>query len=134
MFAEHRQDYPSDTAVAEAVARKLGVGRETARRWLVQAVINVGSRPGTTSDEHAEPERLKAENRKLKGGHREILKAASLSSCQCESEGCRPGFAPFFAAWSVPMACPRCRPRSVSRPSRVCGLIGVCSRIAFMLG
>lgn len=32
MFADHRQDYPSDTALAEAVAQKVGVGRETARR------------------------------------------------------------------------------------------------------
>ncbi len=34
MFAEHRQDYASDTALAESVATKLGIGRETARRWL----------------------------------------------------------------------------------------------------
>ena len=54
MIADHRQDYPSDTALAEAVARKLNIGRETVRRWLVQADINAGSRPGTTSDEQAE--------------------------------------------------------------------------------
>ena len=54
MFADHRQEYPSDTALAEAVARKLGVGRETARRWLVQADVNAGTRSGTTSDEQAE--------------------------------------------------------------------------------
>ena len=29
MFADHRADYPSDTALAEAVAKKVGVGRET---------------------------------------------------------------------------------------------------------
>jgi transposase len=77
MFADHRQDYPSDTALAEAVAKKVGVGRETARRWLVQADINAGSRPGTTSDENAEVKRLKAENRKLKEDI-EILKAATV--------------------------------------------------------
>lgn len=26
MFAEHRQDYPPDTALAEAVAKKVGIG------------------------------------------------------------------------------------------------------------
>jgi hypothetical protein len=46
MFADHRQDYPSDTALAAAVASKIGVARETARRWLVQADINAGARPG----------------------------------------------------------------------------------------
>jgi transposase len=77
MFAEHRGDYPSDTAMAEAVAIKLGVGRETARRWLVQADINTGARPGVTSDESAEIRRLKAENKKLREDN-EILKAATV--------------------------------------------------------
>lgn len=77
MFADHRQDYPSDTALAEAVAQKVGVGRETARRWLVQADVDAGSRPGTTTDENAELKRLKAENRKLKEDI-EILKAATV--------------------------------------------------------
>ena len=27
MFAEHRQEYRSDTALAEAVAKRVGVGR-----------------------------------------------------------------------------------------------------------
>jgi transposase len=77
MFGDHRQEYPSDTALAEAVARKLGVGRETARRWLVQADVNGGTRPGTTSDEQAELKRLRAENRRLKEDL-EILKAATV--------------------------------------------------------
>ena len=76
MFAEHRQDYPSDTALAEAVAHKLGVGRETSRRWLVQTDINAGARCGTTSDELAEIKKLKAENRRLREDV-EILKAAT---------------------------------------------------------
>ena len=77
MFADHRRDYPSDTALAEAVAKKVGVGRETARRWLVQADINAGARPGATSDEQAEIKRLKAEVRRLREDN-EILKAASI--------------------------------------------------------
>jgi transposase len=77
MFADHRQDYPSDTALAEAVAKKLGVGRETARRWLVQVDVNAGTRPGTTSDDQAEIKRLKAEVKKLREDN-EILKAATV--------------------------------------------------------
>ena len=77
MFADHRQDYPSDTALAEAVAKKLGVGRETARRWLVQADVNAGARPGVTSDEQAEIKKLKAENRRLREDN-EILRQASI--------------------------------------------------------
>ncbi len=77
MFADHRQDYPSDTALAEAVAKKIGVGRETARRWLVQADINAGSRSGVTSDEQTEIKKLKAENKRLREDN-EILRAATV--------------------------------------------------------
>ena len=77
MISDHRQDYPSDTALAEAVATKLGVGRETVRRWLVQSDVNAGHRSGTTSDEQAEIKRLKAENKRLREDN-EILKAATV--------------------------------------------------------
>ena len=77
MLREHRQDYPSDTALAEAVATKLGLGRETVRRWLVQDDVNSGARPGTTSDDQVELKRLKAENRRLREDN-EILRAATV--------------------------------------------------------
>jgi transposase len=77
MLAEHRQDYPSDTALAEAVAMQVGVGRETARRWLVRADIYAGARAGTTSEEQAEVKKLKAENRRLREDN-EILRQASI--------------------------------------------------------
>jgi transposase len=77
MLVEHRSDYPSDTALAEAVAKKLGVGRETARRWLVQADVNAGARPGVSTDEQTEIKKLKAENRRLKEDN-EILRAATV--------------------------------------------------------
>jgi len=73
---EHQQDYPSQTAVVEAVARQLGLGRETVRRWLVQAEIDEGGRPGVTSAEQAEIKRLKAENRRLREDV-DILRAAT---------------------------------------------------------
>jgi transposase-like protein len=63
--------------LAEAVGKKLGVGRETARRWLVQADINAGTRSGVTSDEQAEIKKLKAENRRLREDN-EILRQASI--------------------------------------------------------
>jgi transposase len=77
MLADHRGDYPSDTALAEAVAKKIGVGRETARRWLVQADINAGSRAGVTSTDQVEIKKLKAENRRLREDN-EILRQASI--------------------------------------------------------
>ena len=76
MVQEHQQDYPSQTAVVEAVAKQLGLGRETVRRWIVQAEIDEGGRPGVTSAEQAEIKRLKAENRRLREDV-DILRAAT---------------------------------------------------------
>ena len=36
MVAEHQQDYPSVTAAAAAVAKQLGLGRETVRQWVAR--------------------------------------------------------------------------------------------------
>lgn len=76
MVQEHQQDYPSVTAAAQAVAKQLGLGRETVRRWVVDAEIDAGARPGTTSAEHAEIKALKARVRRLEEDNA-ILKAAT---------------------------------------------------------
>ena len=76
MVLEHQQDYPSVTAAAQAVAKQLNLGRETVRRWVVQADVDGGGRPGVTSQDHAEIKRLKAENRRLREDV-EILQAAT---------------------------------------------------------
>jgi transposase len=76
MVQEHEQDYPSQTAAVQAVAKQLGLGRETVRRWVVQAEVDVGGRPGVTSAEQAEIKRLKAENRRLREDV-DILRAAT---------------------------------------------------------
>jgi len=52
----------------------MGLGRETVRRWVVQA--DGGTRSGVPSEEHAEIEKLKAENRRLREDV-EILQAAT---------------------------------------------------------
>ena len=64
LVVEHQQDYPSQTAAAQAVAKQLGLGRETVRRWVVQAEVADGERAGVASPT-TEIKRLKAENRRL---------------------------------------------------------------------
>jgi len=51
LVTEHRQEYPSVTAAAEAVSKQLGLGRETVRGWGVQADVDAGRRDGVTSEE-----------------------------------------------------------------------------------
>jgi transposase len=55
----------------------LGVSRETLRRWVVQAQVDGGIRPGVTTAEAEEIRRLKAEVKRLREAN-EILKAASI--------------------------------------------------------
>ncbi|MGP5056481.1 IS3 family transposase [Brachybacterium paraconglomeratum] len=76
LVREHQQEYPTLNAATAAVARQEGVSRESVRRWLAQAEVDDGTRPGITSEESAEVKRLKAENRRLREDN-EILRRAS---------------------------------------------------------
>jgi transposase len=59
-----------------SVAVKLGVSAETVRKWVRWAEVDVGTRPGVTSEESAELKRLRRENAELRRAN-EILKSAS---------------------------------------------------------
>ena len=76
LVREHRSEYPSLTAASAAIARQVGVGHESVRRWVLQADIDDGTRDRVTSVEHAEIERLKSENTRLREDVA-ILKAAT---------------------------------------------------------
>lgn len=66
LVTEHSPEYPSLTAAVMAVAKQLGVGKESLRRWVIQAQVNTGERGGVTTNEQSEIKRLKAENRRLR--------------------------------------------------------------------
>ena len=76
LVVEHQQEYPSMNAAAVAVAKKLGLGHETVRRWVVQSEVDAGDRAGRTSEELAEIKALKARVRRLEEDNA-ILKAAT---------------------------------------------------------
>ena len=54
MVADHRGTIRRTRRWLRRWRSKVGVGRETVRRWVVQADIDAGARPGATSDEQAE--------------------------------------------------------------------------------
>jgi len=60
----------------QSLGRLLGVGQETLPKWVRQAEIDQGPRPGTSSEESAENKRLRRENAELRRANA-ILKAAS---------------------------------------------------------
>ena len=76
LVLEHRGEYPNLTAASAAVAKQLGVGKESVRRWVLQADIDAGRREGLTTEESEEIKRLKAENRRLREDVA-VLKAAT---------------------------------------------------------
>ena len=76
LVTEHRGEYPTLTAASQAVAKQLGVGKESVRRWVIQSEVDTGQRPGVTTEEAEEIRRLKAENRRLREDVA-ILKAAT---------------------------------------------------------
>jgi transposase len=77
MVAEHRSEYATPTALARVIAARERLGVETVRRWIVQAEVDGGIRPGLSSTEHAEIKALKAQVRQLEEDNA-ILKAATV--------------------------------------------------------
>jgi transposase len=63
-----------DRSMAE-VARDLDLTETSVRRWVAQAEVDAGRRPGQTSAEQAEIAQLRKENRTLRE-ERDILKRA----------------------------------------------------------
>lgn len=77
MVGEVRGQHESEWAAMAAVAELLGVGTpETVRKWVRQAEVDDGARPGVSTEESAELKRLRRENAELKRANG-ILKAAS---------------------------------------------------------
>ena len=64
-----------DEAIAR-IADQLGINRETLRNWVIQAEVDVGHRPGTTTDQARTIAELERENRELRRANA-ILKSAS---------------------------------------------------------
>src|SRR3712207_6474598 len=97
MVAEVTPNCDSQWAAINAVAQKLGVGTaETVRKWVRQAEVDAGRRPGTTTEESAEIKRLKREVAELRRAN-EILKAASVRSEERRvGKVCRSRWSPYY--------------------------------------
>ena len=59
-----------------AVSQQLGLQRETLRRWVIEAEVEDGLRPGVRKSEHERIVDLERENRELRRAN-EILKSAA---------------------------------------------------------
>jgi transposase len=71
-----REETGEKHGAVQRVARQLDFGVETVRKWVNQADIDDGMRPGTTAEENAKIRRLEQEVRELRRAN-EILRTAS---------------------------------------------------------
>ncbi len=74
---DHQGEYSSLTAAAAVVAKQLGVGKESVRRWVMQSEVDDGQRGGTSTEELAEIKALKSKVRRLEEDNA-ILKSATV--------------------------------------------------------
>ncbi|MHA7277927.1 transposase [Arthrobacter sp. Hz1] len=77
MVLDHLIEYDSVFAACSAIGPKLNIGRESERRWVLQAQIDADERPGVTSAEQTRIRNLESEIRELREAN-EILKKASI--------------------------------------------------------
>ena len=71
-----REETGERHGAVQRVARQLGFGVETVRKWVNQADVDAGERPGVTTEDNAKIRRLEQEVRELRRAN-EILKTAS---------------------------------------------------------
>jgi transposase len=76
LVLEHQAEYASQWSAIESIAQKCGMTPETLRKWVRRAEVDVGARPGLTTDERRRLQELERENRELRRAN-EILKSAA---------------------------------------------------------
>lgn len=78
-----RKDLGSEYGTIQRVASELGYGTETVRKWVRQADVDDGVKPGRSTEDQAKIKALEAEVRELKRAN-DILRKASAYFAQAE--------------------------------------------------
>ena len=106
-----REELGTSSGTVARVARQLGYGEESLRRWVAQAEIDAGSRAGVSTAESEELKRLRPENRELRRANRISLRAAGFSGRSSTAD-------------SDDRAVHRPQPRRVRGRARLCSVAG----------
>ncbi len=83
MVFDHADQYSSQWAAISSIAVKIGCTAETLRRWVREAEVDGGVRPGSTTAEAEELRTLRREVKELRRAN-EILRKASAYFAQAE--------------------------------------------------
>ena len=76
MAVDARRDPAIQSGALKRIGEQLGINPETLRNWVIQAEIDAGHRPGTTTDDATRLAELEREVRELRRANA-ILKSAS---------------------------------------------------------
>ncbi len=68
MVIDHWDEYPTQGLAIHSIAAKMGMSRETLRKWVDQAERDRGLRPGPTPSESTRLKKLEREVRELLTG------------------------------------------------------------------
>jgi transposase-like protein len=83
MVLDHQAEHPSQWAVINSIAGKIGCIGETLRGWVRQAERDQGLHGGSATEDSARIKALERENRELRQAN-EILRKASAYFAQAE--------------------------------------------------
>ncbi len=76
LAVDARRDPVTRAGALKRIGEQLGINPETLRNWVIQAEVDAGHRPGTTTDDATRLAELKREVRELRRANA-ILKSAS---------------------------------------------------------
>jgi transposase len=83
MVLDHQGEHGSQWGAIRSIAEKIGCTPEALRRWVRQAEVDGGNRPGIRTSERERLVELERENRDLRRAN-EILRKASAYFAQAE--------------------------------------------------
>ncbi len=79
-----REELGATAGAVARVARQLGYGVESVRKWVAQAEIDAGARAGVASAESRELKRLRRENRELRRANDILQRAATFFGAELD--------------------------------------------------
>lgn len=83
MVYEAINSHGSKWAAIQSIAPKIGCAEQTLDKWVRQDEVDIGNRPGETTNSKARIKELERENKELKQAN-EILRKASAFFAQAE--------------------------------------------------
>jgi transposase len=84
MAIDARRDPATSRGAIKRVADQLGVHPEALRNWVRQAEVDVGLRPGTTTEESSRLAELERENRELRRANTILRQASAFFAAELD--------------------------------------------------